>query len=318
MTGAIIDLNIVQGTRCSFERVNWTISHRNTEVRDFVVRRLNHWTQQTQIACDMAYDDAVFLQEQREKQVKKAPPITSANFGRRYRTRSLTSSTTNFHSRHENIPTTPSTSTYKRDTPFTGLLARTLLNIDPRSNDRTRLFPPRTDEVDMNQLIETAKWAGVLSDTSDNELNENRVCFADTVSLSKLAEMLRNNELQPTSDICDIDTVIQQSTMNVTSREQIRQFDGKSYWFHRVILDNHIQFPVGISQDANEARRLAYRHMLDVCLNKGGVKMKMLTDNRVKVVKGEQIRQNNDDLDMNATYISMADLSCLSHCKMVY
>ena len=94
--------------------------------------------------------------------------------------------------------------------------------------------------------------------------------------------MLRNNELQSTSNICDIDNIIQQSTMNVTSREQLRQFDGKSYWFHRVILDNHIQFPAGISQDANEARRLAYRHMIDVCLNTGGIKMKMLTDESSK------------------------------------
>jgi len=115
--------------------------------------------------------------------------------------------------------------------------------------------------------------------------------------------MLRNNELQVTSDISDIDNVIQQSTMNVTTREQMRQMDGKNHWFHRVILDNHIQFPPGISQDANEARRLAYRHMIDVCLNKDGVKMKMLTGNRVKVVKGpkfeEQNRPNTDDLDMN-------------------
>jgi hypothetical protein len=107
MTGAIIDLNVVQGTRRPFERVNWTISHRNTEVRDFVVRRLNYWMQQTQLACDMAYDDAVFVQEQRnyylfllehkfdffleEKQIKNLPPpLSSANFVRRYRTRSLT------------------------------------------------------------------------------------------------------------------------------------------------------------------------------------------------------------------------------------
>jgi hypothetical protein len=127
--------------------------------------------------------------------------------------------------------------------------------------------------------------------------------------------------------------------MNVTSREDMRQFNGKNYWFHRVLLDGHIQFPPGISQDPNEARRLANRHMIDVCLNKSGVKMKMLTNNRVKVVKGpkleEPIRHNTDDLDMNgkkffliknntfnflssATYISMADLSCLSHCNIVY
>ena len=108
MTGAIIDLNVVQGTRRLFERVNWTVSHRNIEVRDFVVRRLNYWMEQTQIACDIAYDDAIFLQEQRnhiqlsffieiyilfssgEKQTKKAPPLSAANFGHRYRTRSLT------------------------------------------------------------------------------------------------------------------------------------------------------------------------------------------------------------------------------------
>jgi hypothetical protein len=119
--------------------------------------------------------------------------------------------------------------------------------------------------------------------------------------------MLRNNELKSTSDLSEITNVIQQSTMNVTTREQIRQFDGKSYWYHRVILDDHIQFPPGISQDVNQARRLAYRHMIDVCLNEGGVKMKMLTGNRVKVVKGsksdEDNRHNTDDLDMNGNKI---------------
>jgi len=279
-----------------------------------------------------------FLQEQHEKQTKtkqSAPPLSAANFGRRYRTRSLTQSgTANFNSRRDSVPSTPSGSTYKRQTPFSGLLGRTLLNIDSRCIDHGGLFTPRRSEeiysnhanenIEMtpSDINQTAKWAGVLSDTSDHELNENRVCFADTVSVSKLAEMLRDNELQSTSNICEIDNVIQQSTMNVTAREQMRQFDGKSYWFHRVILDGHIQFPAGISQDSNEARRLAYRQMIDVCLNKGGVKMKMLTDNRVKVVKGPKLEEQNrhtaDDLDMNATYVSMADLSHLSHCKMLY
>jgi hypothetical protein len=119
--------------------------------------------------------------------------------------------------------------------------------------------------------------------------------------------MLRDNELKSTSDICEIDTVIQQSIMEVTSREQTRSFDGKSYWFHRVILDGHIQFPPGISPDAHEARRLAYRHMIDVCLNNGGVKMKVLTRNRVKVVKGPKPEKPNrhkmDDSDMNGKRI---------------
>jgi hypothetical protein len=120
--------------------------------------------------------------------------------------------------------------------------------------------------------------------------------------------MLRNNELKSTSDICEIDNVIEQSTMNITTRKQMRQFDGKNYWFHRVILDGHIQFPPGISQDSNEARRLAYRQMINVCLNKDGVKMKMLIGNRVKVVKGqkleEQNRPNTDDIDMNGKKFS--------------
>lgn len=66
MTGAIIDLHVIPGTQCPFERVDWTISHPNRDVRDFVVRRLNYWMQQTQLASDMAYEDAVFLQEQRK------------------------------------------------------------------------------------------------------------------------------------------------------------------------------------------------------------------------------------------------------------
>ena len=97
--------------------------------------------------------------------------------------------------------------------------------------------------------------------------------------------------------------------MNVTCRKQVRQFDGKNYCFHRMILDDHIQFPAGISQDASEARRFAYQHMIDVCLNKSGVKMKMLTDNRVKAVKGPQLQEENcsntDDLDTNGNSFSI-------------
>lgn len=66
MTGAIIDLNVVQDTKCPFERVNWTISHRNTEIRDFVARRLRYWMQQTQIICDMTCADSIFLREKRK------------------------------------------------------------------------------------------------------------------------------------------------------------------------------------------------------------------------------------------------------------
>ncbi|CAF4138818.1 unnamed protein product, partial [Rotaria magnacalcarata] len=327
MTGAIIDLNVVQNTNRPFERVNWTIFHCNTEVRDFIIRRLNHWSQQTQILCDMAYADMVFLQEKQNQQIEKPPPLTTVNFGRRNRTQSLTqSATTNFYPIRNQMPSTPTASSYKRELPFTGLLGRTLLKLDPRFNDNEKLFKSKTDirqaeeivpscaadhvditPIEISQLVKTAKWAGLLSDTSENELNENRVCFADTVSVSKLAEILKNNELKPTSDVRDIDNIIQQSTMNVTSREQIRKMDGKKYWFHRVILDGHIQFPVGISQDASEARRLAYRQMVAVCLNEGGVKMKMLIANRVKVVKGPKLqgqhRPTHDELDMNGTQV---------------
>lgn len=93
-TGAIIDLHIVQGTCRPFERVNWTISHRNHGIRDFVLRRLNYWMQQTQIACHMAYEDGLFVREQEQQQRVKSrpPPLSTVNFGRRYRTRSLTGS----------------------------------------------------------------------------------------------------------------------------------------------------------------------------------------------------------------------------------
>lgn len=144
MTGAIIDLNVIQGTSSLFERVNWTISHRNTEVRDFIARRLDYWMQQTQIACDMAYDDALFSERTQIKNLPRPPPLSSANFSRRYRTRSLTrsffilvlslqiipffleSEVPHFNSRRDSVPSTPLNSTYKPVQPFTGLLGRTL------------------------------------------------------------------------------------------------------------------------------------------------------------------------------------------------
>lgn len=98
----------------------------------------------------------------------------------------------------------------------------------------------------------------------------------------------------------DIDNVIQQCRINIKSREQIRQMNNKRYWFHRVILDDHIQFPVGISKDSNQARLFAYRNVIDVCMNKNGIVMKMLTNNRVKVAKGTKSEaQNEDNRDAN-------------------
>jgi len=136
-----------------------------------------------------------------------------------------------------------------------------------------------------------------------------------------------------------IETILQQTTINLRNREQIRQFDGQNYWFHRILLNDHIQFPVGISRDACQARRLAYRNLIDVCLNDGGIKMKVLTRQRVKVVKGSKLIEQTNEFDINgklsfisllsipsfslslsllATYISTNELSCLSHCNMVY
>ena len=63
MTGAIIDLHVVPGTRRPFERVDWTVSHRNPDVCDFVLRRLNYWMQETQLICDMTYEDTLFLKK---------------------------------------------------------------------------------------------------------------------------------------------------------------------------------------------------------------------------------------------------------------
>ncbi len=65
-----------------------------------------------------------------------------------------------------------------------------MLDLDSRSSDRGRLFTPHTDRrrteemysnrvndnqiemtpTEINQLMESAKWAGILSDASDNEL----------------------------------------------------------------------------------------------------------------------------------------------------
>jgi len=60
-TGAIIDLQILQGTFQSFESVQWRITHPNRSICDFVCRRLNTWRQLTQLFCDMAHEDYLFL-----------------------------------------------------------------------------------------------------------------------------------------------------------------------------------------------------------------------------------------------------------------
>lgn len=60
-TGAIIDLEILQGTFQSFESVQWRVTHPNRSICDFVRRRLNTWMQLTQIFCDMAHEDYLFL-----------------------------------------------------------------------------------------------------------------------------------------------------------------------------------------------------------------------------------------------------------------
>ena len=111
------------------------------------------------------------------------------------------------------------------------------------------------------------------------------MCFADIVSLSKWAQVVRDHRLQPSSDLLDIDRLIQGSGANVTTREQTRQSNGRRYFLHRVTLDGHIEFPAGLSQDPSDARRLAYRHMLDVCTHEPGVRMKVSTAGRVKVNK---------------------------------
>lgn len=139
--------------------------------------------------------------------------------------------------------------------------------------------------------------------------NENRVCFADTVSLSKLAQQLREHGLKLTSTSEEIEQMIEQHTTNVTSREDRRQVDGGEYWFHRLLLDGHIQFPVAIHAEPYQARRLAYRNLADVCLNPGGVKMKMLTGDRVKVVKNSTLKEQHDhsvgDFDINGETSSL-------------
>ena len=143
--------------------------------------------------------------------------------------------------------------------------------------------------------------------------NENRVCFADTVSVSKLAQILREQGLKLTSTIDEIEQVIEEHTTNVTHREHRRQVDGREYWFHRLLLDEHIQFPVAINAESFQARRLAYRNLVDVCLNPGGVKMKMLIGDRVKVVKGSTFKAQHDhsvgDFDVNGKTFCLANHS---------
>ena len=88
------------------------------------------------------------VDQKRVRNLPPPPPLSAANFGRRHRTRSLTrlssisssiisiisifsvdADAPHFNSRRDSVPGTPLSSTYKHETPFTGLLGRTLSSI---------------------------------------------------------------------------------------------------------------------------------------------------------------------------------------------
>lgn len=323
MTGAIIDLHVVPGTRKPFERVDWTVSHRNSEICDFVLRRLNYWMQETQLICDMAYEDELFTEKFSEKLTRKnlAPPIAMPKFSNRERTRSFSESDdSSYKVTNVPIPATPMTSVFKREPELTMSTASKSRFGANRSNEIEK-----TESLDLisslslEDLIESARWSGALSDTTDHEMNDGRVCFADTVALSKLAECLRHHQFELGSNSDEIDRIVRENSIRLSNREYRRRMSSYDYVFYRVILEGHIQFPVGISKDGKQAKKLAYRQMLDVCLNGSGVQMKPLIGNRVKVIKrppiDDQHNQTVDHFDANVTYLSTADFSTLSHYK---
>ena len=80
--------------------------------------------------------------------------------------------------------------------------------------------------------------------------------------------------------------------MNLTDQIHQGEIQGQIYLFHRIVLNGHILFPLGVGTDPMTAKVNAYQQVVDVCSNSQGIRMKYFGNDRIKVMK-----QNYSDLN---------------------
>ncbi|CAF1262302.1 unnamed protein product [Rotaria sp. Silwood1] len=152
-------------------------------------------------------------------------------------------------------------------------------------------------EYDDTNFEEEAKWANLLSDTSDFE-GDSHPLMADIILVSQLRDCLVNSQVSPTDDIEYIQSLIT-SPLLITCNEQLKTLNNKYIWFYRLILNSKIILSNGIHKSRRQAQKLAYIKMIELMTNKQGVEPKIISNGRCKVV----IRKSIPPKNLNETTI---------------
>ncbi|CAF0783160.1 unnamed protein product [Rotaria sp. Silwood1] len=147
------------------------------------------------------------------------------------------------------------------------------------------------DKYDDTNFEEEAKWANLLSDTSDFE-GDSHPLMADIILVSQLRDCLVNSQVSPTDDIEYIQSLIT-SPLLITCNEQLKTLNNKYIWFYRLILNSKIILSNGIHKSRRQAQKLAYIKMIELMTNKQGVEPKIISNGRCKVVIRKSIPPKN-------------------------
>ncbi|CAF0882591.1 unnamed protein product, partial [Rotaria sordida] len=144
---------------------------------------------------------------------------------------------------------------------------------------------------DTDDFEEEAKWANLLSDTSDFE-GDSHPLMADIILVSQLRDCLVNSHVSLTDDVEYIQSLIT-SPLLITNNEQLKTLNNKYIWFYRLILNSKIILSNGIHKSRRQAQKLAYTKMVELMTNKQGVEPKIIANGRCKVVLRKSIPSKN-------------------------
>ncbi|CAF1302500.1 unnamed protein product [Rotaria sordida] len=162
---------------------------------------------------------------------------------------------------------------------------------DKNKNQSKEHNPDNDKYDDTDDFEEEAKWANLLSDTSDFE-GDSHPLMADIILVSQLRDCLVNSHISSTDDVEYIQSLIT-SPLLITNNEQLKTLNNKYIWFYRLILNSKIILSNGIHKSRRQAQKLAYTKMVELMTNKQGVEPKIIANGRCKVVLRKSIPSKN-------------------------
>ncbi|CAF0796594.1 unnamed protein product [Adineta steineri] len=166
-----------------------------------------------------------------------------------------------------------------------------------QSQNKEHSFNTNTSKCDKTDFEEQAKWADLLSDTSDCE-SESHPLMADIILVSQLRDCLMNSNISKTNDIESIQSLITKPLF-LTSHEQLKTLENQPIWFYRLMLNSKIILSNGIHESKQQAEKLAHTKMIELMTNKQGVVPKIVANGQCKVV----LRKSLPSKHLNETTI---------------